>query len=165
MVSVQKGYWGIIMGESKIQFQFGHLSFSGEGSESWLTKQLEFVIEKVGELGSIPDIVLAANDAEESQPKTKTTLQVGSLAAHIKGKGGDSNQNQRFLATADWLRLKGQTGLKANMVSKALQENQQKKLSNPADCLNQNVAKGFCEKTSDGFFITPEGLATLGHQD
>jgi hypothetical protein len=67
------------------------------------------------------------------------------------------------LATADWIRLKGEKNLKTSLVTKALQQNHQSKLSNPADSLSQNVAKGFCEKTTDGFFITPEGLKALGH--
>ncbi len=50
------------------------------------------------------------------------------------------------MATADWLRLKGETNLKTALVGKALSDNHQKKLGNPADCLNKSVAKGHCEK-------------------
>lgn len=49
------------------------------------------------------------------------------------------------------------------MVSKALKDNHQKRLGNAADNLNQNIAKGFCEKTDGGFYITPDGLKSLGH--
>jgi hypothetical protein len=46
----------------------------------------------------------------------------------------------------------------------ALAKNHQKRLANAADCLNKNVAKGYCEKTADGFFITPDGLKHLGSE-
>jgi len=85
-----------------------------------------------------------------------------SLASHIRAKGADGSQMQRFLVTADWLRRRGQS-LSASAIAKALTENQQSRLANPSDCLNKNVAKGFCEKTKDGFFITPEGLRELGY--
>ncbi len=86
-----------------------------------------------------------------------------SLASYIREKGADGNQTQRFLVTADWLRRRGQA-LSSGAVAKALTDNQQSRVSNPADCLNKNVGKGFCEKTKDGsFFITPEGLKELGY--
>lgn len=152
------------MTQGKIQFQLGGLSFSGEGSETWLAKQLEFVLSKVPEVSNFIEPVEADREAE-GRSASKKPVQVGSLASHIKAKGAESNQTQRFLAAADWLRLKGEKALETSMVSKALQDNQQKRLSNPADALNKNVAKGFCEKTGKGFFITPEGLKALGHDD
>lgn len=85
-----------------------------------------------------------------------------SLSRHIKSKRADRNQIRRFLVTADWLRRRG-LPLSSTAVAKALAENQQSRLANPADCLNKNVAKGLCEKTKDGFYVTPEGLAELGY--
>ncbi|MFZ5739371.1 MAG: hypothetical protein ACOY6K_21085 [Pseudomonadota bacterium] len=87
----------------------------------------------------------------------------GSLATYIRAKGGDQSQIQRFLATAHWLESRGHEPLTASAVSKALSDHHQKRLANPADCLNKNVRKGLCEKSKkDGsFFITPEGLAAL----
>lgn len=89
---------------------------------------------------------------------------VGSLASFLKAKNATISQVNRFLATAAWLSLKGSTTIKTAEVSKALKDNQQKKLGNPADTLNQNVNKGFCEKDGEGFFITPEGWEELGEQ-
>ena len=86
------------------------------------------------------------------------------MASYIKAKHGEENQVQRFLATADWLRRRGTTVLTTALVSKTLKEHQQKRLGNPADCLNQNTAKGYTEKTTTGFFIAPDGLKHLGHQ-
>jgi hypothetical protein len=63
---------------------------------------------------------------------------------------------------ASWLSSRGDDPLAATAVSKALSDHHQKKLANPADCLNRNVSKGHCEKRKDGsFFITPEGLEAL----
>jgi hypothetical protein len=151
------------MADARIEFQLGKLAFSGEGSEKWLADQLAFVISKVPDLTVVADLVEPEPQTAQADSTVKKQVAVGSLASHIKTKGGDSNQAMRFLATADWLRLKGDTNLKPASVSKALQENHQKKLANPADCLNKNVAKGLCEKTAEGFFVTPEGLTVLGH--
>jgi hypothetical protein len=86
----------------------------------------------------------------------------GSLAGHIKLKKGDKNQNNRFLATAEWLSSRSEDPLTAKAVAQALSDHNQKRLANSPDCLNQNVRKGYCEKRKDGsFFITPEGLEAL----
>jgi len=86
----------------------------------------------------------------------------GSLASYLKAKGGESKQVERFLTTAGWLYRRGTRELTTSSVAKALAENHQKKLSNPADCLNQNCSKGYCEKQKDHFFITPDGWKALG---
>jgi hypothetical protein len=86
----------------------------------------------------------------------------GSLASHIKAKKGDKNQNNRFLATAQWLSGRSEDPLTAKSIAASLSDHNQKRLANPADALNQNVRKGYCEKRKDGsFFITPEGLEAL----
>jgi len=87
-----------------------------------------------------------------------------SLATYLSEKQATSNQTLRFLATADWLRQKGQVPLTSTAVAQALKNNHQNRLGNPADCLNKNVARGFVEKDGKTFFITPEGLAHLGRQ-
>lgn len=153
------------MSEASVKFELGSLRFSADGSETWVAKQLEFVVAKLPELSAVAILATTPPETGTSQPAPKPASVVGSLASYIKEKGGDSNQVQRFLATADWLRLKGEKHLKTALVSKALQDNHQKKLSNPADALNQNVSKGLCEKSGDGFFITPEGLKAIGHPD
>jgi len=84
-----------------------------------------------------------------------------SLASYLRTKKADGNQNKRFLVTADWLRRRKQS-LSSGAVAKALADNHQPRLANPSECLNRNVAKGHCEKTKDGFFITPEGLKEIG---
>jgi len=150
---------------AKIEFAFGSLSFAAEGTENWLATQLDKVIEAAPALSQLkaPSHVVDVSTAESGAPVTSPEFTV-SLAAHIKAKGGDTIQVKRFLAAADWLRQKGLNPLTTGSVSKALASNHQKKLSNPANCLNQLVSKGYCEKNGEGFFITPDGLKDLGYQ-
>jgi len=156
------------MTTAKIEFSLGGLSFSAEGTEAWLAAQLDKVIEAAPKLGQLKvhappaqDPAAAGATAATPQPDGEFTT---SLAAYIKEKGGDTNQNKRFLATADWLRRRGMKPLTTGAVSKALTQNHQKKLGNPADCLGQLTGRGLCEKTSEGFFITPDGLKELGRE-
>ena len=79
-----------------------------------------------------------------------------------KVHGGTGNQTKRFLATAAWLRSRGTTNLATGEVTKALRLNHQGKLTNPSQCLAENVSKGYAEKDGKGFYITPEGLKSLG---
>jgi hypothetical protein len=71
---------------------------------------------------------------------------------------------RKFLATAVWLHdSRNMDRLTTGDVTKALSANRQGKLTNPSDCLNGNVKRGFCEK--DGkkqFFVTDEGRTNLG---
>lgn len=149
------------MTDSKIEFSLGDLTFSGQGDQDWLSEQLDKVLAAAPELQKVNAPVAPApplaGDNQSDQGDFKDTL-----ASYIKSKGGESNQVMRFLATADWLRRRGETKLTTAKVSKALSSNHQKKLGNPADCLNKNVAKGHCEKQGDSFFITPDGLKELG---
>ena len=152
------------MTASNVTLSYGDVSFSAEGDETWLSTQLD----KVLSMATSPTRVSSAGKGEAksvapsggaigSEPFTTT------LASHIKAKGGEVNQVKRFLATADWLRLRGVITLNTAAVTKALSDGHQKRLGNPADCLNKNVTKGFCEKTGDDFFVTPEGLNALGY--
>jgi len=146
---------------TKIEVTLGSLTFSGEGEQSWLAEQLDKVLQANSELAQVP----AKADASSSNGGSVQVAGAfsSSMASYIKEKGGESNQVDRFLISADWLRRRGITKINTSAVSKALLENHQKRLANPADCLNKNVAKGYCEKTGKDFFITPEGLKKLGH--
>ena len=152
--------------EGKIEFSLGALTFSGSGESEWLERQLAKILEVAPELLAVTVRDKKAADPEE--PNGGSPARDGqfkdTLASYIKTKNGEDNQVQRFLATADWLRQRGTTALTTALVSKALKDHHQKRLGNPSDCLNQNVAKGYCEKTGDSFFITPDGLAVLGHK-
>ncbi|MBZ5594987.1 MAG: hypothetical protein LAP39_22320 [Acidobacteriia bacterium] len=148
------------MPDGKIQVTVGSVSFSGEGDPQWLAEQLDKVLKAAPEVAAVPP---PSPNLPQETPPQRGTGSGGALVSHIRTKGGEGNQTKRFLATADWLRLRGETELTTAKVSKALSDNHQKRLGNPADCLNHNVRKGHCEKSGEGFFITPDGLRDLGH--
>jgi hypothetical protein len=150
------------MSQSKIEINVGGVLFSGEGEQAWLAEQLDKVLKAAPE-------ITRAQPRDPAAPPPAEGNRFGSdnfattLASYIREKGGDDNQVDRFLITADWLRRRGTSKLTTAAVSKAIRDNQQKSLVNPADCLNKNVSKGFCEKADGGFYMTPDGLAKLGH--
>lgn len=153
------------MSQAKIELTLGALSFSGEAEQEWLGQQLDKVLEAAPRLAKIqPPVANAAASLAVSGTGASDGQFTDTLASYVKAKGGETSQVQRFLLTADWLRRRGNTDLTTAAVTKALKDNQQKRLGNTADCLNQNVSKGYCEKKGNSFFITPDGLKTLGHQ-
>lgn len=150
------------MSQAKIAFQIGQLSYSSEGSEDWVATQLENFIAKLPSISGFTQMEPTDREVAHTPTSVRKPEHLGSLASYLKAKGADKNQTRRFLATADWLRLKGERNLKTSLVSKALQDNHQKRLANASESLNRNVSQGFCEKTSGGgFFITPEGIESL----
>jgi hypothetical protein len=149
--------------DGKVEIKIGNLSFSAEGSQTWLAEQLEKMIAAAANIPSVSAGVGQSPEASVGAGSASATVPTGdSLNSYLKAKGGDSKQVIRFLATANWLRRRGTKDLSASSIAKTLAEHHQKKLANPADCLNQNVSKGYCEKTGSTFFITPEGLSSLG---
>jgi hypothetical protein len=149
------------MANAKIEFKLGTLTFTGEGEESWVSAQLDKI------LASVPKLVTVVPLVEPQDGKVsgvaKTTTNAGTLASYLASKGATTNQVRRFLATASWLKLKGREKIATKDVANALKDNHQSRLGNPADCLNQNVGKGFCEKDGDLFFVTDEGIKSLGN--
>jgi hypothetical protein len=151
------------MALSSVSLAYGNVSFAAEAeNENWLSQQLDKFLDLAK---TLPQQVANPPNAKPVavSPSKDSEKFNGTLASHLKAKGSETNQNKRFLATADWLRLRGNEKLSTAMVTKALGDNHQKRLGNSSDCLNQNVAKGFCEKTSGGFYITPDGLKDLGY--
>lgn len=155
------------MAEGKIEVTVAGIAFTGEGDQAWLGEQLNKILAAATELAKVQPVSATVGNergARSGPPVIGGTESPATLASYIKAKSGESNQVKRFLATADWLRLRGDTDLSTAKVAKALSDNHQKRVGNPADCLNQNVRKGHCEKKGDGFFITPEGFKELGYQ-
>ena len=143
----------------KIRFSIGDMSFEGEGDQQWLDRHIQELIDKFGQTR----VSMPAGETEETSDQTSDpSTPIGSLATYIREKGGETVQIKRFLATAAWLWHREDRELTSKKVSAALRDNQQKRLGNTADCLNKTVARGFCEKTPNGFFITPEGWSHLG---
>ncbi len=146
----------------KIELNIGGISFSGEGDEQWLDAQITKLIEAVssGQIDGSSNAGTSVREPEQNEP-----MQVGALATYLKKKGAETIQVHKFLATAAWLHRRGEKTLSTSTVSKALKDNQQKRIGNPSDCLNQNVARGFCEKKgSREFFITSEGWDYLNEE-
>jgi hypothetical protein len=152
--------------QGKIDIKIGNISFSAEGDQAWLSEQLTKVMEAASTLPPAkfePGADAPAGDT----PSGKTMEPISdTLAAYLKAKGGESKQVQRFLATAGWLRRRNEKEeLNPTAVAKALSRNHQKGLANAADCLNQNVRRGYCEKLEgNNFFITSDGWKQLGEQ-
>jgi hypothetical protein len=148
------------MPEAKIGFTAGGMSFSGEGEQAWLAEQFEKILAASEKLHQLPPPPSGSSPSSDTESQSGGVSQT--LASYLREKGADTNQNKKFLATANWLRRRGATILTTTSVTKALADNQQKRLGNAAVCLNRNVSKGYCEKKGDGFYITPEGQQSLG---
>ncbi|WP_321476621.1 hypothetical protein [uncultured Paludibaculum sp.] len=147
------------MAQAKIEVKFGNICFSGEGDSAWLESQLDKLLAAAVNGTEAP----AAEVHHGAATRTgKAGAGAGSLAAFLKAQKATTNQVRKFLATACWLSLKGENNLTTALVTKSLTDNRQLKLTNPADCLNQNVRKGYCEKQGKkGFFVTEEGTNSL----
>lgn len=149
------------MSDAKIQVTLGSIMFSGEGPQDWLEKQLDKILQSAPDLLNLAQV--APPEKESSAHKHHPKPANGAtLASFLTAKSATTNQVKKFLATAEWLHTKGQQKLASKDVAKTLSTGQQKRLANPADCLNKNVAKGFCEKDGNEFYVTPEGRASLG---
>lgn len=147
--------------KSQLEVKLGNFSFSASGGEAWLSEQFARVLDTVdfskvslddGEdsLGSSGD---GTGDGEISAPP---------LPVFLKDKGADKSQNRKFLVTAGWLTKRGRKNLTTSMVTAALKENQQRRLSNASQALAENIQQGHCEKTGKEFFITQEGWSSIG---
>jgi hypothetical protein len=155
------------MGNAKIEFSIGGVSFSGEGDEAWLEKQLNKIIEKAPDLiAKIPsqkanEEVFQAN--ETHNPKTQdSAIATQTLPNFLKQKNATKSQPQRFLATTIWLHAKGSNRVSTGDVTKALKDSNQARLGNPSDALAQNITKGYIERDGKQFFATEEGRTSFG---
>lgn len=154
------------MPNGKVEVKFGTFSFAGEGEETWLASQLDKILEHVPAILKLADQEIGENgsDGQESSDEEVVNPTAEPLGTFLKNKKVGANQTQTFLATAIWLRAKGKKILKTGDVVKALADNHQNKLKNASQCLNDNVKKGFCEKQGKDFYITPQGLESIGSE-
>ena len=153
------------MTDVKIHFKAGSVEFSGEGDKEWLEQQLDKLITKLPQLFSITNAInpQLSNPANTPHAPMSPDISISNktLPAFLKEKSATSNQVKKFLATAVWLEAKGKRRISTTDVAKALKDSNQNRLGNPADCLNKNVGKGFCEKDGNEFFVTTEGKDSL----
>lgn len=144
---------------TKIRIRVGDVEVEYEGPESFLDKKLPELIARLSRFE--PRESRHGGHAGEGGAGRRTG-DPGTLAAFLKSKSVGNSGVRKFLATAEWLHLKGSKNLKTGEVTHALRDNRQGRLPNPADCLNKNVTKGHCEKIGREFFVTDEGRASLG---
>lgn len=152
------------MSEAKIEIQIGEIRFSGEGDQEWLTKQLDKILSKADILIKLaPKPPVSNQSTHQAADFSNSSIANQSLATFLKSKNATTGQVEKFLATAVWVEAKeNKTRLITSDVSNALSKASQSKLNNPADKLNKNVAKGFCEKDGKEFFVTQEGKEHVG---
>jgi hypothetical protein len=154
------------MATAKIEFTLGSITFSGEGEETWVSDQLDKILEKAPDLIKIvpetPAISQpAAAVAEQVSKLSDSTISSQTLPNFFRAKDIPKSGFRKFLATAIWLHAKGVNRLSTGDVTKALTDSNQTRLSNASDCLSKNIAKGFIEKDGRQFFVTDEGRAFL----
>jgi hypothetical protein len=156
------------MADAKIDIKVGAVSFSAEGTEKWLSGELDKVLEKVPELANIVPsqngsngLIKTGNATGGGTPGSRKLA--GTLAGFLKERRATTNQVRKFLATATWLQdHDGKERLTTKEITNALSDAKQTGLTNPSQCLVHNVRQGFCQK--DGkkqFYVTPEGIADL----
>lgn len=157
------------MSEAKIEIKIGEIAFSGEGESSWLSDQLDKIMDRAEELMALAPVQAppsteapATNLHKPADLSEHNEIASQPLALWLKSKNADSVQTSKFLATAVWVEAKGQSRLQTKDVTSALSNANQRRLSNASDSLNQNVKKGFCEKEGKQFYVTEEGKRSLG---
>jgi hypothetical protein len=154
------------MGNVKIGFTVGGISFSGEGEDTWIEKQLDKIIAKAPELIKIVPVQSDIPEGSgENIPKNRgirdSSIGVQTLPNYLQSKNATKSQSIKFLATSIWLHAKGKNRLSTGDVTKALKDSNQSRLGNPSDCLAQNITKGNIEREGKEFFVTDEGKKSL----
>lgn len=151
------------MGEAKVNIKIGEIQFAGQGDPDWVSKQLDKILaqaEKLLQLAPPPQKEQPDTSGHKPMGKDSTIAKL-TLPSFLSEKGATKNQVKKFLATAVWLEAKGKNKLETNDITNALKESNQSRLGNPADCLNKNTAKGYCEKDGKQFFVTEDGKRSL----
>jgi hypothetical protein len=156
------------MTEGKLEIKVGNVSFSGEGQDEWLSKQLDKVLARLPELAAIQDrdddsSEGAALEGSNHKAATQKSGQRPSLAVFLKDrKANTGNQQRKFLATAAWLQKGGANRVSTSDVTKALSDNNQGKLTNAAQCLINLAKPGWVVREGKQFYVSEEGYAELG---
>jgi hypothetical protein len=104
------------MQTAKIEVKIGSFSFSGEGDEVWIAKQLDKVLEQTKQYGKSLDSDLGSSDSG-TESTSKINLKNVTLPSFLSSKGATTNQVKKFLATAIWLQLRGMARLETKDVS------------------------------------------------
>lgn len=155
------------MSDSKLEFKIGSITFSGEGTGDWLSKQLDKVLAKIPELVAVASSEILGNtgnvptDKHEGDHANAHKVSE-TLAGFLKAASVGTNQNKKFLATAVWLHDTAKKNrLTTTEVIGALNTHSQGKLTNAALNLKRNIGKGFCVRDGKQFYVTSEGRESL----
>lgn len=152
------------MADAKIEIKVGGVSFTGEGTENWLSTQLDKMLKHLPDLVSVApsrDEGSAGSQGENGKvPAGKKAT--GTLATFLNAKKATTNKTRKFLATALWLQDAGKEHLTTRDVTKAVKDNKQGSLGNSSRCLADNIKQGFCAKNGKKeFYVTDEGRTEL----
>jgi len=152
------------MPEAKVEVKIGSFSFCGEGDEKWVATQLDKVLDRAPGILTIvpPEPTRNANGGGSGGGGSSRSKSAGPLAAFLKSAKVGGNQTKLYLATAEWLHLQGKDHLRTADVTKAISDNKQGKLGNPAQCLVNNVSAGYCVREGKDFYVSPQGRQSLG---
>ncbi len=153
------------MANAHIKFKIGNIEFVGKGEQSWVTEQLDKVLERIPSLAteskkSTPKVVVETTQVDKVTPKIDAS-NLENLSTFLRKRDAIDKQRRRFLGTAVWLQLKGQQMIKTKEVTDALRAARQIKITNPSHQLNQNISQGFCQKEGQGFYVTPQGVENI----
>lgn len=151
------------MSDAKVEIRVGEIHFSGEGNQDWVASQLDKILAKAEELIKfVPAQVTPDSSGKTHKPMgSDPGIASKTLPSFLNEKNANKVQVKKLLATAVWLEAKGMKRIKTSDITTALKDSNQSRLGNPADCLNQNVSKGYCEKDGSDFFVTDEGKQSL----
>lgn len=156
------------MADSKLEIKVGSITFNGEGTGDWLSKQLDKVLAKIPELAAIQDRESIPHDgklgetADKDATSKRSSGQRPSLATFLKErKAATGNQQRKFLAAAAWLQDGGAKRLSTRDVTTALSEHNQGKLKNAAQCLINLAKAGAVVREGKQFYVSDEGRAEL----
>jgi len=151
------------MADAKIEVKVGAVSFTGEGTESWLSTELERFIKHVPDLAKVAPAPPASDPAKGgSGGGTASGAGAGTTLASFLSSKKATSQTRTFLLTAGWLASNGEEHLTTSAVTKALDKHKQGKLTNASACLADNISRGFCAKsTGREFYVTEEGRTEI----
>lgn len=154
------------MSLAKIEFALGTLSFSGEGTEEWLSTQLDRLLEFSSKISpSVVESTLGGTKQSQDVVNPNTSeISSSTLVAFLQKYGATTNQTKKFLATAIWTMAKqNKTTFTTKDVTSALTNAQQQKLGNASQCMANVLKSGQVEKGTAGeCYVTPEGRRSLG---
>ena len=125
------------MATAKIEFTLGIITFSAEGDETWVSDQLDKILEKAPSLMTIAPMMQSTSQSASTasgqpSPFSDSTIAAQSLPNFLRSKQARSGF-KKFLATAIWLHAKGTPKLSATDINTSLKDCSQSRLSNATD--------------------------------